>query len=373
MDSKKVIAAANLTDDLVVEILSRVPFKSFCRFKCVCKAWLAFASDPHYHRKLPKIPTGLFHGGNDGSVAELASMSPNDEEINGALTFLPHHEHLEFVDCCNGLVLCKYKTSYASAEACRFIMCNPATREWRSLPVPDTQPDPTEFVGDTFLAFDPSWSAQFYVFNFREKFDGYWTLGINKLEVFSSDLSTWIVDAAWSPFIKICNPHHFIGGVLYVHTNGGDILGLEVIGSGIPPRHFIVKLPHGHSDLVSGCFGQSSGGHTIAVFSLDTCHSYKWSFKYRLSMGNAFGRDDFLHIDDEGWYCWLDYQIVALDSERKVLFLVDKVRMKLLSYNIITGKLSEIEDGCRTDYLYYVACYSKLPVLSSFEHTQETC
>ncbi|XBJ12626.1 hypothetical protein VPH35_017114 [Triticum aestivum] len=334
MDSKKVIAAANLTDDLVVEILSRVPFKSF-RFKCVCKAWLAFASDPHYQR-----------------------MSPNDEEINGALTFLPHHEHLEFVDCCNGLVLCKYKISYASAEACRFIMCNPATREWRSLPVPDTQPDPTEFVGDTFLAFDPSWSAQFYVFNFHEKFDGYWTIGINKLEVFSSDLSTWIVDAAWSPFIQICNPHHFIGGVLYVHTDGGDILGLEVIGSGIPPRHFTFKLPQGHSDLVSACFGQSLGGHTIAVFSLDTCHSYKWSLKYRLSMGN---------------YRWLDYQIVALDSERKVLFLVDKVQMKLLSYDIITGKLSEIEDGCRTDYLYYAACYSKLPVLSSFEHTQETC
>uniref|UniRef100_A0A8R7TAZ1 F-box domain-containing protein n=1 Tax=Triticum urartu TaxID=4572 RepID=A0A8R7TAZ1_TRIUA len=46
MDSKKVFAVTSLTDDLVVEILSRVPFKSFCRFKCVCKAWLAFSSDP---------------------------------------------------------------------------------------------------------------------------------------------------------------------------------------------------------------------------------------------------------------------------------------------------------------------------------------
>uniref|UniRef100_A0A8I6WMT8 F-box associated domain-containing protein n=1 Tax=Hordeum vulgare subsp. vulgare TaxID=112509 RepID=A0A8I6WMT8_HORVV len=154
------------------------------------------------------------------------------------------------------------------------------------------------------------------------------------------------------------------------------------MGSGIPPRHFTVKLPHGHSDLVSGCFGKSSGflqcalpeesGRTVAVFNLDSYHSDKWSLKYRLSMGIAFGRDDFLHGDDEGWFHWLDYQIVALDSEKKVLFLVDKVRMKLLSYDIITGKLSEVEDGCRTDYLYYVACYSKLPILSSLEHRQET-
>ena len=121
-----------LPDELVVDILSRLPLKSLCRFKCVCKAWLAFASDPHYQWKLPKIPTGLFHGRKDSSVAQIVSLSPNDEEINGALTFLPRHEHLEFVDCCNGLILCNYKSSYTYPEACRFIVCNPATQEWRS-------------------------------------------------------------------------------------------------------------------------------------------------------------------------------------------------------------------------------------------------
>ncbi|KAF6991995.1 hypothetical protein CFC21_009034 [Triticum aestivum] len=369
MDSIKVIAAVSLTDDLLVEILSRVPFKSFCRFKCVCKAWLALASDPHYQWKLPKIPTGLFHGRKDSSVAQLVSLSPNDEEINGALTFLPRHEHLEFVDCCNGLALCNYKSSYICPEACRFIVCNPATQEWRSLP--DIHIGRVDFACDAFLAFDPSWSAQFHVF----KFDGVRELDMSKLQVFSS--------APWSPFIDICSPHRFIGGVLYVHTGGDDILGLEVMGSGKPPRHFTVKLPHGHSDLVSGCFGQSSGflqcalpeesGHTVAVFNLDTCDSYKWSLKYRLSMGNPFGKGELLHGGAEGWFRWCDYQIAALDSERKALFLVDKVQMKLFSYNITTGKLSKIKDGCRTDYLYYVACYSKLPVLSSLDHRQETC
>jgi hypothetical protein len=42
MDCKE-LSAAILTYDLVVEILSRLPFKSFSRFKCVCKAWFAFS------------------------------------------------------------------------------------------------------------------------------------------------------------------------------------------------------------------------------------------------------------------------------------------------------------------------------------------
>ncbi|KAM3412795.1 hypothetical protein ACQJBY_004138 [Aegilops geniculata] len=370
MDSKKVLTDASLTDDLVVKILSRVPFKSFCRFKYVCKAWLAFSSDPHYRQKLPQIPTGLFHGCKGGSVAQLVSLSRNDEEIDGGLTFLPHHEHLKFVDCCNGLVLCKYKSNYIPPNICRFIVCNPATGEWRTLP--DTHPDPytMDYTYKAFLAFDPSWSAQFYVFNFQEKFDEM-PIGINKLEAFSSDLSTWTVDAAWSPRIQIFEPHHFIGGVLYLHTVEGDILVLEAMGSGILPRHFTIELPDVYWSLMCGCFGQSSGllqcafpgesGDTAEVFSFDAHHSYEWSLKRRVSLRDALGRDVFFHNDE--WPRRLGYRIAALDLERGVIILVDKEQMKLLSYNINTGKLRKIQDDCRTttDYRYYVACYSKLP------------
>jgi len=51
--------ATKLTDDFAVEVLSQLLFKAFCRFKCVCKAWLAFSSDPHYCQKLLKFPLVL--------------------------------------------------------------------------------------------------------------------------------------------------------------------------------------------------------------------------------------------------------------------------------------------------------------------------
>ncbi|CAM0953851.1 unnamed protein product [Alopecurus aequalis] len=371
MDSKKVFTAGSLTDDLVVEILSRVPFKSFCRFKCVSKAWLAFSSDPHYRQKLPKIPTGFFHGGEDMSDVQLVSLSPNDEEIDGALTFLPHHEHLEFVDCCNGLVLCKYKSSYTSLDICRFIVCNPATREWKTLP--DTHPNPFGPDGSgykAFLAFDPSCSAQFHVFNFEER-----SYSVKKLEVFSSDLSTWFVDDAWNSGLQIRKPHGFVNGVLYVQTliHGTLVLeGLEAMSSGIPPHHFTINMPQDPWSLANGCFGQSSGilqcafpedhGDTVAVLSLGTYRPNEWSLKHRLSMRDVFGRD--VLVWKFGMLCLLTYAVIALDLEREVLFLFDGDSEKLLSYNINTGKHRVIQDECvvgRSEYCYYVACYSKLP------------
>lgn len=382
MDSENVITAACLTDDLVVEILSRVPFKSLCRFKCVCKAWLAFSSDPRCHKKLPKIPSLLHQGQIGMSAIQLVSLYPNDGQIDGSLTFVPQYENLKLVDCCNGLVLCQYKSSFSPPpDTCSFIVCNPATREWRTLPIPKshTHPhsgNPCRFAA--FLAFDPSWSAQFYVLNFQEKtcWNG-WPTGTIKLEVFSSDLSTWQVYGEWMHRRKkifVSEPHNFVGGVLHVQTSSRDILvveGLAAMSSGVAPHHSIIELPEVSWD---GCLGQSSSGflqcafpekdcRTIEVFSLDACHPCKWSRKHRLSMRDAFGRDDFITTEDyESFRC--DHKIVALDLERGVLFLFELAPKKLFAYDFDTQKLSEVKDGSLKrpwDYHYYVACYSKLP------------
>uniref|UniRef100_A0A8R7USA0 F-box domain-containing protein n=2 Tax=Triticum urartu TaxID=4572 RepID=A0A8R7USA0_TRIUA len=154
-----------LPDDLIVEILSRLPLKSFCRFKCVCKPWLAFSSDPNYRKKLPKIPTGLFcqYQDSDKKATKLLSQPRNVEKIDGALSFLPDHPQLELMDCCNGLVLCMRRSMDWSRRTitCHFIVCNPATREWTRLP--DTRPYQEHAVFEAMLAFHPSCSPQFYV------------------------------------------------------------------------------------------------------------------------------------------------------------------------------------------------------------------
>ncbi|KQK04835.1 uncharacterized protein LOC100828981 [Brachypodium distachyon] len=385
MDSQEVFSAASLPDDLVVEILSRLPLKTFCRFKCVCKAWLAFSSNPHYNQKLPKFPTGFFHGGKGGSAIQLVSLYPNDVEIDGALKFLPHYKHLEFADCCNGLVLCKYR--YTSSNICRFVVCNPATQEWRMLPDTYREPYPYDYQYTAFLAFDPSWSAQFYVLCFKKKSDVGGRFGnvISELWVFSSGLSRWLMDEGWNSAIDLPmdKQYFFIGGKFYLKTPSHDVLvfeGLEAISFGIPPCYFTIKLPHDVWCFEDGCFGQSmgflqcafpeKGDCAIAVHSLDA-YSHGWSPKHRISMKDALGRDDFLCSDDGNLPWPRDYKIVSLDLERGVIFLVNSGTNKLISYNINTGKRSEIHDdfechyfGARYANQYYVASYSKLPLLS---------
>ncbi|KAM0915137.1 hypothetical protein ACQ4PT_011042 [Festuca glaucescens] len=54
-----------LTDDLIVEILSRVPAKSLSRFKCVSKHWLNLIGHPDHRKRLAQPLAGFFYNSNN--------------------------------------------------------------------------------------------------------------------------------------------------------------------------------------------------------------------------------------------------------------------------------------------------------------------
>ncbi|XP_044432332.1 F-box protein At2g16450-like [Triticum aestivum] len=108
-------AVERLTDDLLVEILSRVPAKSLCRFKCVSNHWLSLIHHPEHRKKLPQTPAGFFYG--SAITSEWLLKSPvHFTDFPGRLsppfdtscTFLPDHRRVELLDCCNGLLLCRW-------------------------------------------------------------------------------------------------------------------------------------------------------------------------------------------------------------------------------------------------------------------------
>ncbi|CAM0151082.1 unnamed protein product [Urochloa decumbens] len=61
-----VAAAADLPDDALVQILSRLPIKPLCRSKCVAKAWRDLIAHPLHRRKLPQTLAGFFYGSGGG-------------------------------------------------------------------------------------------------------------------------------------------------------------------------------------------------------------------------------------------------------------------------------------------------------------------
>ena len=105
-------AVAALPDDLLVEILSRVPAMSVCRFKCVSKAWRDLIADLGHRKKLRQAMKGLFFMTIEKrhfsfSLMDLTARSmPLD--VDPAFSFLterPGNHNLILLDSCNGLLL----------------------------------------------------------------------------------------------------------------------------------------------------------------------------------------------------------------------------------------------------------------------------
>ncbi|KAI9186728.1 hypothetical protein LWI28_020288 [Acer negundo] len=51
MEGRKKQRNLHVTDDIIFNILRRLPPKSLARFKCVCKSWQSFANQHKYHNQ----------------------------------------------------------------------------------------------------------------------------------------------------------------------------------------------------------------------------------------------------------------------------------------------------------------------------------
>ncbi|KAM3389119.1 hypothetical protein ACQJBY_011338 [Aegilops geniculata] len=127
--------ASLLTDDLIVEILSRLPARSVHRFKCVSPSWRALITDPANRKKLPQALAGFlystfhrreprFHEFHFANVSNSPSPS-----VDPLLPFLPSDKYLYVnqLDTCNGLLLCLAHMAPSSPSGTRIRRLNPIT------------------------------------------------------------------------------------------------------------------------------------------------------------------------------------------------------------------------------------------------------
>ncbi|XP_058187811.1 F-box protein At3g07870-like [Rhododendron vialii] len=128
-----------LSEDLLMEILWRLPVKSLLQSKSVCKNWYALIQSPSFislhHYRAAQNTDCLFvkralRGGN-GKI--ILSFIPNElltEDIDISFTRLDI-EKLQLLGPCNGVV-CLTEGGYHST----IVICNPSMREFRVLPQP---------------------------------------------------------------------------------------------------------------------------------------------------------------------------------------------------------------------------------------------
>ncbi|CAM0947530.1 unnamed protein product [Alopecurus aequalis] len=76
-------AAASLPDDIIFDVLCRLPVKSLCRFRCASKGWYVLVSDPAFvaaHRSChskPLVVVSSMSDDNDGHDLRLMDMDGN--------------------------------------------------------------------------------------------------------------------------------------------------------------------------------------------------------------------------------------------------------------------------------------------------------
>uniref|UniRef100_A0ACD5W5X7 Uncharacterized protein n=1 Tax=Avena sativa TaxID=4498 RepID=A0ACD5W5X7_AVESA len=157
---------ASLPGDALVEILSWLPYRSLCRFKCVSKPWLALCSATDIRRRSRQTLSGFFHFGirkrSPPNVSILDFFSCTIDRlkfrnlsgrgppmVDPSLPFLRERYKYALVkQCSSGLLLCHCWKSSIKKDKCDYVVCNPATEKCIVLP-PMVLPD------GRLIKFDP--------------------------------------------------------------------------------------------------------------------------------------------------------------------------------------------------------------------------
>ncbi|KAK8445904.1 hypothetical protein SEVIR_9G406200v4 [Setaria viridis] len=291
-------AAARLTDDLIVQILSRLPVKSLCRCKCVSTRWRGLISHPDHRRRLPQTLAGLFYiTENPGRFPAEARHFTNiwDWErrrqspplICPSLSFIPGHEHISIQDSCNGLLLCRRPESTSFDVFC-YVVCNPATESWVVLPHSGS--------GGKFraawLGFDPAVSSHFHVFEFVDKYRGL----VAGMEIYSSQTGSWSYkESQWNFRTSILGDESglFFNGLLHLVIAQFAIVAVDVEGEKwwmtTSPEH--VNPMFGWDPGFVGryqdrlCYiNQDDYDNYMSIWVLENYATEDWILKHRVSI-----------------------------------------------------------------------------------------
>ncbi|XP_054813291.1 F-box/kelch-repeat protein At3g23880-like [Prosopis cineraria] len=221
-----------LPQEIITNILKRLPVKSQIRFQCVCKDWKNVMKAPffiqeHLNHSTDQNPFLLFRWGSDTRYCRLALILQNLE--TQVLEFLdpPMTSYSQIVNCSNGLVCIEnYNSCYY------FLLWNPATREVRQVSGALHDLD----RGDRFL------TSYFLGFGFSQLANDYKIVRIfvsvdddevDKVEVYSLNTDSWKEVNAWNfehvVFRKRNTPTVTVNGAIFWHGLKYGTTDLHVI------------------------------------------------------------------------------------------------------------------------------------------------
>ncbi|KAB5574540.1 hypothetical protein DKX38_001734 [Salix brachista] len=208
-------------EDLLTELLLRLPIKSLLKFKCVSKHWLSLISNPRFSRRRISCdtpPCGLFliERGSPYAGYQFVALDSNHSKAPFKnLTSVNDPSEIKLIQSCNGLLL--FHSLLPGRSGGIYYVYNPTTKQHTTIP------GPSRAVGAA-LAFDPSKSPHYKVICVRKC---RWLQHQYGIMMYSSNSGPWRVSG--DSFTTKGSDKQFNGGVFC----NGVIYWLDVSGTGV--------------------------------------------------------------------------------------------------------------------------------------------
>ncbi|KAK8633350.1 hypothetical protein V6N13_014196 [Hibiscus sabdariffa] len=143
-----------LSDDLVIEVLCRLPPKTLMRYCCVCKDWYSLIMSCCVPRITPSLPflgcqvriktrwDSVFDGAliPQAEAAGIADAWPPMFNVDKGFLVYIRHSPFYLLDSSNGLML------FLSLSKLNYVLWNPTTKQFLSFPYPNNNRDVFAFL-----------------------------------------------------------------------------------------------------------------------------------------------------------------------------------------------------------------------------------
>jgi hypothetical protein len=354
-----------LPDDALVDILSRVPGKSLCRFKCVSRAWRDLITDRLRCTRLPQTLEGFFinddkmpsddredDDGSDRVVGRFINMVGRFMPL-ASFSFLgnqPGIQEFSLMGSCNGLLLFGHRRAGDTYDSLGYVVCNPATKQWVAVPSSGFKPlslldnedfdpgsdiDPDIECAFTYLIFNPAVSSHFQLVEFISDDEAC----VEVVHVYSSETGAWC-RTEWSSdeAISFFTESAFVSGMLHFSVTNFEAHREEVVAVDAKgDRCRIIAGPEKSCDVVF--IGQSKGRlhymsrrtdstsqmTELSIWVLQEYNTEDWVLKHKVSFLHLFGR---MSCQNQ------DYNVVTIHPDRDSIFFFQHWDLQLKSYDM---------------------------------------
>ncbi|MFS8027557.1 putative F-box domain-containing protein [Helianthus anomalus] len=334
-------ALVGSSDDLLTEILLRLPVTSIIRFKSVSKHWHMLLSHRHFTRRYDinnhsKSP-GLF-GCNAYVPYDVDNPSTPPFSSLGSYFDRPR---VRIVQSCNGLLLCSTHGPKGSKAAPMYYVFNPTTKQLALIPPIHKSLKVRKTIRFMGLAYHQKDCPHYKVVCVRRLEPD---RDLFQIQIYSSDTREWKISIE-TVYVR---SHVFQQGVYW---NGAVYWVTEY------PRYLYFKLdveklqmiplPRSSQILLKAYFGESRGRlHLIAyknhqdyslrlnVYEMFSGHS-SWFVKYQVDLNALPGA--FPDIISRYGFSY-DFKVIDVvrgeEEEEEDTFVVLKIREKIIKYNV---------------------------------------